>query len=188
MATKPTFHGKRKLRRLAQIEQQSRLDLTFFEFVKSLVYLIEFSRFANDARSTVRVEFEHLSEVDSGSLKRAHDLDAAEYGFKDRQRHHVVLGQRDQELAVRDVTRSSPGDVSGVSAWRTVSCEGERGRAQKMNLREGLQIEAPRCGTELAAVGLLTLEVDQHRGATESFVREIVKSAVGLGKRIGMHS
>lgn len=69
-----------------------------------------------------------------------------------------------------------------------MSCEGERGRAQKMNLREGLQIEAPRCGTELAAVGLLTLEVDQHRGATESFVREIVKSAVGLGKRIGMHS
>ena len=65
---------------------------------------------------------------------------------------------------------------------------GGAGSGAKMNSREGLQIDAPRRGTELAAVGLSTLEVDQHRGATESFVREIVKSAVGLGKRIGMHS
>jgi hypothetical protein len=118
MATNPTFHGKRKLRRLAQIEHQSRLDQTFFEFVKSLVYLIEFSRFANDARSTVRVGFERLSEVDSGSHKRAHDLDAAEYGFKDRQRHHVVLGQRDQD------------ECSVFTQTRECLLEGARGRCQ----------------------------------------------------------
>ena len=44
-----------------------------------------------------------------------------------------------------------------------------------------------RRGTVLALVGLRSLEFDQHRGARESFVREIVQGAVGLAKGIGTH-
>jgi len=62
------FQSPRKQSPLAQLEHPSRFNITLFESTHRFVDLIELSRIANDARSTLRVPLEGFSEVEPRPL------------------------------------------------------------------------------------------------------------------------
>src|SRR6266487_1819522 len=81
----------------SHVEDESCRDDRLLHFLKGVIDILQVPGLINHFRATICVQFEDFRQVQAGSHNGAHDLDAIEHGFEDRQLHVVICWQCDKD-------------------------------------------------------------------------------------------